>query len=82
MNKRKQGKKVDNVIPFPNLERRLMEKGLESLHQNKFHEAISLLEQAIVLEPYNSDSQMGLVLAYFDAGMVDKAKQLVGKNVI
>ena len=44
MNKRKQGKKVDNVIPFPNLERRLMEKGLESLHQNKFHEAISLLE--------------------------------------
>src|SRR4051812_24376284 len=79
MNKRKQGKKVDNVIPFPNLERRLMEKGLESLHQNKFHEAISLLEQATVLEPYNSESQMGLVLAYFDAGMVDKAKQLVGK---
>ena len=79
MNKRKQGKRVDNVIPFPNLERRLMEKGLESLHQNKFHEAISLLEQATVLEPYNSESQMGLVLAYFDAGMVDKAKQLVGK---
>ena len=79
MNKRKQGKKVDNVIPFPNLERRLLEKGLESLHQNNFHEAISLLEQATKLEPYNSESQMGLVLAYFDAGMVDKAKQLVGK---
>ncbi len=56
-----------------------MEKGLESLHQNKFHEAIPLLEQATVLDPFNSDSQMGLVLAYFDAGMVDKAKQLVGK---
>lgn len=79
MNNRKQGKKADNVIPFPNLERKLVEKGLERLHQNKFHEAISLLEQAIVIEPYNSESQMGLVLAYFDAGMFDKAKQLVGK---
>ena len=37
------------------------------------------MEQAILLDPFNSDSQMGLVLAYFDAGMVDKAKQLVGK---
>ena len=79
MNNRKQEKKVDNVIPFPNLERKLVEKGLECLHQKKFHEAISLLEQAIVLEPYNSESQMGLILAYFDAGMLDKAKQLVGK---
>ncbi len=79
MNNRKQVKKVDNVIQFPNLERRLVEKGLEYLHQKKFLEAISLLEQAICLEPFNSDSQMGLLLAYFDAGMVDKAKQLVGK---
>ena len=79
MNNRKQVKKVDNVIQFPNLERRLVEKGLELLHQKKFHEAIPLLEQAILLDPFNSDSQMGLVLAYFDAGMVDKAKQLVGK---
>ena len=79
MNNRKQVKKVDNVIQFPNLERRLVEKGLEQLHQKKFHEAIPLLEQAILLDPFNSDSQMGLVLAYFDAGMVDKAKQLVGK---
>ena len=37
------------------------------------------MEQAIQLDPFNSDSQMGLLLAYFDAGMVDKAKQLVGK---
>ena len=37
MNNRKQVKKVDNVIQFPNLERRLVEKGLEQLHQKKFH---------------------------------------------
>ena len=79
MNNRKKAKIVDNVIQFPNLERRLTEKGLELLQQKKFEEAISLLEQASVLDPYNSDSQMGLVLAYFDAGLVDKAKQLVGK---
>ena len=31
MNNRKQVKKVDNVIQFPNLERRLVEKGLENI---------------------------------------------------
>ena len=72
-------KKDNNVIYFPGLEKRLLEKGLENLHQKNYDEAIDLLESAINLEPKNHDSHIGLLLAYFDAGMVDKAKQLVGK---
>lgn len=74
-------KKDDNVIYFPGLEKRLLEKGLENLHQKNYDEAIALLESAINLDPKNSDSHIGLLLAYFDAGMVDHAMNLAKEMI-
>lgn len=74
-------KKDDNIIYFPGLEKRLLDKGLEYLHQKNYDEAIPLLESALDLEPKNKDSHIGLLLAYFDAGMVDDAMNLAQEMI-
>lgn len=66
----------DKVVLFPDLEKRLLEKGLESMQQKKFREAVHFLEEAMVLEPENSEIHIGLVLAYFESGLLPKAKEL------
>ncbi|WP_394233140.1 tetratricopeptide repeat protein [Niallia oryzisoli] len=71
--KRKKGK----IVSFPGLEQRLVEKGLENLRQENYYEAIELLEHATRLDSTNSDSHIGLLLAYFDAGLIEKAVALV-----
>lgn len=79
MKKRDRKKLNDKVILFPDLEKRLLEKGLESLHQKKFREAVNFLEEAMVLEPENSEIHIGLVLAYFESGLLPKAKELANR---
>ncbi|MCH6267755.1 tetratricopeptide repeat protein [Neobacillus citreus] len=76
MKKREKVKKIDNVIFFPGMEKRLTDKGLESLHNKKYAEAIRLLEEAKELDQDNDDVLIGLVLAYFEAGNFQKAKVL------
>lgn len=76
MKKRGQLKKKDNVIFFPGTEKRLTDKGLESLKNKKFSEAIRLLEEAKELDSENENVLIGLVLAYYEAGSYQKAKAL------
>ncbi|WP_066063713.1 tetratricopeptide repeat protein [Neobacillus soli] len=82
MKKREQAKRIDNVIFFPGLEKRLTNKGLESLEKKKFNEAINLLEEAKELDSENDDILIGLVLAYFEAGSFKKAKQLANEMLL
>ncbi|WP_313801018.1 tetratricopeptide repeat protein [Cytobacillus sp.] len=76
MKKRDRKKLNDKVILFPDLEKRLLEKGLEKMQQKRFREAIEHLEEAIRLDPENSDIHIGLVLAYFEWGSLQKAKEI------
>ncbi|WP_066292727.1 tetratricopeptide repeat protein [Bacillus sp. FJAT-29937] len=76
MKKRNRKKLNDKVVLFPGLEKRLLEKGLESLQQKRFREAIDFLEEANILEEENNDIHIGLVLAYFESGQLTKAKEL------
>ncbi|QED48825.1 tetratricopeptide repeat protein [Cytobacillus dafuensis] len=76
MKKRDRKKLNDKIILFPDLEKRLMEKGLECLQQKKFREAIEYLEGAMALEHNDNEIHIGLVLAYFEAGRLSEAKEL------
>jgi len=76
MKKREPVKKIDNIVFFPGLEKRLTDKGLENLEKKKFTEAIYLLEQAREHDPENDEILIGLVLAYFEASSFKKAKSL------
>lgn len=82
MKKRERAKRIDNVIFLPGLEKRLTDKGLESLHMKKFAEAISLLEEAREHDPENGDILIGLVLAYFEASSFKKAKALAKEMLL
>lgn len=76
MKKKKPIKFEENLIFFPDLEKRLAEKGLESLQAKQYSEAIEFLEKAMQLDSENDEILIGLVLAYIEAGGFSKAKVL------
>lgn len=76
MKKRARVRRDDNLIIFPDLEKRLTEKGLESLQKKKFNEAVRYFEDAKEMDPENADTLIGLVLAYFEAGKLKEAGSL------
>ncbi|MDP4155809.1 MAG: tetratricopeptide repeat protein [Bacillota bacterium] len=82
MKKREPVKKKDNIIYFPELDKRLTEKGLESLQTKKYREAIIYLEEAMELDPENEEILIGLVLSYFEASSYQKAKDLAKKMLL
>jgi tetratricopeptide (TPR) repeat protein len=76
---KKRDSKKDNVILFPGLEKRLLEKGLDYLKQKKYRDAIQYLEQALEHDQENSDVHVGLILANYEAGYVKQAKQIAAE---
>lgn len=75
MKKREQEKK-DNIIFFPDLDKRLLQKGLDAIQEKRFKEAISYLEEAKERNPFHSDLNIGLILSYYELGLLDQAKYL------
>ncbi|RFU65909.1 tetratricopeptide repeat protein [Peribacillus glennii] len=71
----KQSKK-DNIILFPNLAGRLVDKGLDHLAKKDFRQAASLFSQARDLEPENPDLNVGLVVSLVELGYYPEAKGL------
>lgn len=82
MKKREQVKRKDNVIFLPGLDKRLLEKGLDSLQQKRFSQAISLFEEAREHDPENDEILIGLVMAYFEASSFKKAKDLANEMLL
>jgi tetratricopeptide (TPR) repeat protein len=82
MKKRERVKRKENIIFFPGLEKRLTDRGLESLQNKKFTEAINFLEEARALSPDDHDILIGLVLAYFEASSYQKAKVLANEMLL
>lgn len=82
MKKRERAKRIDNVIFFPGIEQKLADKGLESLQMKKYEEAINLLEEAKEHDPENENVLIGLVLAYFEASSLKKAKELAKEMLL
>lgn len=73
--KDKQSKK-GNIIPFPNLAGRLVDKGLDQLAKKDFRQAAELFTQARELEPENPDLNVGLVVSLVELGYYPEAKVL------
>jgi len=65
----------DKVIPFPKLKERLIEKGLDSLKNKQFNEALTLLRQAQTIEKGNHEIELGIVLCLFELGDLEQAKE-------
>ncbi|MEH7248820.1 tetratricopeptide repeat protein [Neobacillus niacini] len=82
MKKRERAKRKDNIIFLPGLEKRLTDRGLDSLQNKRYQEAVTLLEEAREHDPENSDILIGLVLAYFEAGAYKKARDMANDMLL
>jgi hypothetical protein len=77
MKKRRKNKPhKDNIFLFPNVDKLLMEKGLEKIKNKRFTEAIEFLENGRELAQENEEIAFGLIIAYFEAGNLLAAKNL------
>ncbi|MEI5905643.1 tetratricopeptide repeat protein [Bacillus spongiae] len=74
-------KKNGNVVYFPHIKERLMEKGLDSLQQKKYKESAELLKEALQLGYDQPELYMALILALYESGQYDQAR-LYCKNLL
>jgi len=68
--------KKGNIILFPDLDQRYLERGLEAVQNKNFQEAVSCFEKAIEINPDNSEIKTGLVLSYYELGMLQESKKM------
>lgn len=67
--------KFKNVIPFPNLQKRLLDKGMEALQKKNFDEALTLLQQTLEYDDTLDEVQFGIVICLFELGYLEEAKE-------
>ena len=70
----KEKKGRDNIIPFPGLEARLIEKGLDAIINKSFREAVELLIQAVEMNEEHYNARFGLIVALVELGKYQEAK--------
>lgn len=64
----------DNLILFPGLVEKLVEKGMTSLKEKKFYDALKYFQQSVELEPTNEQARYGLVITNIELNRYDDAK--------
>lgn len=72
-------KKNKNVILFPGLKERLLEKGLDKLQEQNHEEAIELLQEAYAIDPEDSVVGTSLAVALYEDRQWIKAKEICEK---
>ncbi|SDZ05279.1 Tetratricopeptide repeat-containing protein [Evansella caseinilytica] len=74
MGKQEEGKD-DNIILFPGLVSRLVEKGMSSLKEKKYYEALGFFQESIELEPSHPQARYGLVITNIEMERLEEAKK-------
>ncbi|MGM7682448.1 tetratricopeptide repeat protein [Cytobacillus sp. Hm23] len=69
-------KQRENILPFPNLKERLIEKGFDQLQHKQFQEALLLFDQAGELERDHPEIELGTVLCLFELNRFEEAKEI------
>lgn len=70
------GSKDGKIISFPGLKDRLLAFGLEHLDHHRFEDAANLLGQAYELDPENQEIGTAFLLALYESGNYEKAKDI------
>jgi hypothetical protein len=71
----KQRDKNSNLVPFPNLKQRLLDKGMEALQQKKYQEALLLLQQTLEMDNELEEVHLAIVICLFELGFLDEARE-------
>lgn len=65
----------DNVILFPGLVTKLVEKGMASLKEKKYYDALTYFKQSTDLEPKHPQARYGLVITNIELHQLEEAKK-------
>ncbi|MDQ0256476.1 tetratricopeptide (TPR) repeat protein [Evansella vedderi] len=65
----------DNIILFPGLVTRLVEKGMASLKEKKYYDALRYFQQSTEMEPTHPQARYGLVITNIELNRLDEAKR-------
>ena len=68
-------KDKNNIVQFPNLKKRLLEKAMETMKQKKFQEALKLFEEAQDFEFAPAEVELGIIVCLMETGDLQEAKQ-------
>lgn len=68
-------KKNRNIIPFPNLRERLLEKGLDALQAKQYEKALRFFDEANELKPNDPEVELSIVVCLFELGEWEEAKR-------
>jgi tetratricopeptide (TPR) repeat protein len=67
--------KNSNLVPFPNLKQRLLDKGMEALQQKKYQEALQLLQQTLEMDDELEEVRLAIVVCLFELGHLEEARE-------
>ncbi len=76
MNNERKKNQVTNLIPFPFLKERLVEKGLDFINQQKYEEASDFLLQAFDGNELSNEILMALMLSLYESRQYVKAREI------
>jgi len=65
------------IIPFPNLDERLLDRGRECLEEGNYKDAIQYLEEANKINQENEEVWYALMAAYLQTNQISLAKKLI-----
>ncbi|MDQ0232790.1 tetratricopeptide repeat protein [Metabacillus malikii] len=74
--------KRKNVIPFPNLKERYLDKGMVLLKEKKFQEALEMFQEAHSLDDDKAEVLFGLAMCYMELGELTEAKRICKKMLL
>ncbi|MGD2409102.1 DNA damage checkpoint antagonist DdcA [Bacillus subtilis] len=72
-------KKNAKIIPFPHLKDRLVEKGMSSLKEKKYQEALELFSEAMKYDDTESDLHLGMAICFLELGELEEAESVCEK---
>ncbi|WP_102345365.1 tetratricopeptide repeat protein [Bacillus sp. Marseille-P3661] len=64
----------NNIVPFPNLEQRLLDKGMQALKDREFKEALQFFNQLTNQSQQYPEVEIGIVVCLLELGLYEDAK--------
>lgn len=72
-------KKRSNVIPFPNLKGKFLDKGMALLKEKKYTEALGMFSEAKALNEDKAEIYLGMAICLMELGELSEAKDICKK---
>ncbi|MCV9885197.1 tetratricopeptide repeat protein [Metabacillus halosaccharovorans] len=71
--------KKNNVVLFPNLKERYLDKGMALLEEKKFHAALDMFAEAKKLKEDKAEIHLGMAICLMELGELSEAKDICKK---